>query len=135
MKKKQKKQKKILDKYDPIIYPRILYVCKNCTLKDLQDRFTTRSGTEISDKWDPSSETFTFYAIDKKTKDRVILVCIGYKSDSMADYICDICHEAEHVKQSIFEDIGLPTTVDSQEADAYLVGWAAKCIYTTFIKK
>lgn len=131
----KKKQKKILDKYNPIIYPRILYVCKNCTLKDLQDRFTTRSGTEISDKWDPSSETFIFYAIDKKTKDWVILVCIGYKSDSMADYICDICHEAEHVKQSIFEDIGLPTTVDSQEADAYLVGWAAKCIYTTFIKK
>ena len=131
----KKKQKKILDKYDPVIYPRILYVCKNCTLKDLQDRFTTRSGTEISDKWDPSSETITFYAIDKKTKDWVILVCIGYKSDSMADYICDICHEAEHVKQSIFEDIGLPTTVDSQEADAYLVGWAAKCIYTTFIKK
>lgn len=131
----KKKQKKILDKYDPVIYPRILYVCKNCTLKDLQDRFTTRSGTEISDKWDPSSETFTLYAIDKKTKDQVILVCIGYKSDSMADYICDICHEAEHVKQSIFEDIGLPTTVDSQEADAYLVGWAAKCIYTTFIKK
>ena len=131
----KKKQKKILDKYDPVIYPRILYVCKNCTLKDLQDRFTTRRGTEISDKCDPSSETFTCYAIDKKTKAWVILVCIGYKSDSMADYICDICHEAEHVKQSIFEDIGLPTTVDSQEADAYLVGWAAKCIYTTFIKK
>lgn len=131
----KKKQKKILDKYNPVIYPRILYVCKNCTLKDLQDRFTTRSGTEISDKCDPSSETFTLYAIDKKTKEWVILVCIGYKCDSMADYICDICHEAEHVKQSIFEDIGLPTTVDSQEADAYLVGWAAKCIYTTFIKK
>ncbi len=130
-----KKQKKIIDKYDPIIYPRVLYVCKNCTLKDLQDRFTTRNNTEISDKWNPSSETFTFYAIGKKTKDWVILVCIGYKSDSMPDYICDICHEAEHVKQSIFEDIGLPTTVDSQEADAYLVGWAAKCIYTTFIKK
>ena len=131
----KKKQKKIIDKYDPIIYPRVLYVCKNCTLKDLRDRFTTRAGAEISDKWDPSSETFTFYAIDKKTKYWVILVCMGYKSDNMPDYICDICHEAEHVKQSIFEDIGLPTTIDSQEADAYLVGWAAKCIYTTFIKK
>lgn len=131
----KKKQKKMIDKYDPVIYPRLLYVCKNCTLKDLRDRFTTRKGLEISDEQDPSNETFTFYAIDKKTKDWVILVCIGYKSDSMEDYISDICHEAEHVKQSIFEDIGLPTTVDSQEADAYLVGWAAKCIYTTFIKK
>ena len=132
---KKKNQKKIIDKYDPVIYPRLLYVCKNCTLKDLRDRFTTRKGLEISDEWDPSSETFTSYVIDKKTKDQVILVCIGYKCDSMEDYISDICHEAEHVKQSIFEDIGLPTTVNSQEADAYLVGWAAKCIYTTFIKK
>ena len=131
----KKKQKKIIDKYDPIIYPRLLYVCKNCTLKDLRDRFTARNGTEISDKWDPLNETFTFYAIDKKTKDWAILVCIGYKHNSIADYVSDICHEAEHVKQSIFEDIGLPTTVDSQEADAYLVGWAAKCIYKTVIEK
>lgn len=131
----KKKQKKIIDKYDPVIYPRFLYVCKNCTLKDLRDRFTTRNYTEISDKQDPSSGTFTLYAIDKKTKDYVIVVCIGCENNSMVDYVSDICHEAEHVKQSIFEDIGLPTTVDSQEADAYLVGWAAKCIYTTFIKK
>lgn len=131
----KKKQKKIIDKYDPIIYPRLLYVCKNCTLKDLRDRFTTRNDKEISDERDPSSETFTFYAIDKKTKDWVILVCIGCKRNSIADYVSDICHEAEHVKQSIFEDIGLPTTVDSQEADAYLVGWAAKCIYKTIIEK
>lgn len=131
----KKKQKKMIDKYDPVIYPRLLYVCKNCTLKDLRDRFTTRKGLEISDEWDPSKDTFTSFLIDKKTKDWIILVCIGYKNDSMEDYISDICHGAEHVKQSIFEDIGLPTTVDSQEADAYLVGWAAKCIYTTFIKK
>lgn len=131
----KKKQKKIIDKYDPIIYPRVLYVCKNCTLKDLQDRFTTRRGAEMPDKWDPSRETFTPCVIDKKTKDWAILVCIGYKCESIPDYISDICHEAEHVKQSIFEEIGLPTTVDSQEADAYLVGWAAKCIYTTLMKK
>lgn len=131
----KKKQKKIIDKYDPVIYPRLLYVCKNCTLKDLRDRFTTRNDEEISDEWDPSSETFTFYALDKKTKQWVILVCMGHKRKNTADYVSDICHEAEHVKQSIFEDIGLPTTVDSQEADAYLVGWAAKCIYKTVIEK
>ena len=67
----KKKQKKIIDKYDPVIYPRLLYVCKNCTLKDLRDRFTTRRDTEISDEWDPSSGTFTLYAIDKKTKDLI----------------------------------------------------------------
>lgn len=131
----RKKQKKIIDKYDPIIYPRVLYVCKNVTLKDLRERFTNRNGSEISDKWNPEEETFTYYAVDRKTDDWVIVVCMGYKHKNTADYVEDTCHEAEHVKQSIFEDIGLPTTIDSQEADAYLVGWAAKCIYTTLMKK
>lgn len=131
----KKKPKKVIDSYDPVIYPRTLYVCKNITLKDLRDRFTTRTGTEISSEWDPETETFTFCAKDKKTQEYCIFVCIGYKCKSTADYISDICHEAEHVKQSIFEDIGLLTTTDSQEADAYLVGWAAKCIYTTLMKK
>lgn len=131
----KKKQKKIIDKYDPVIYPRCLYVCKNISIKDLRERFTTRKGEEISDNWDPENETFTLYAVDKKTGDWVIVVCIGYKHKNKTEYISDICHEAEHVKQSIFEDIGLPTTTDSQEADAYLVGWAAKCIYITIMEK
>ena len=67
----KKKQKKIIDKYDPVIYPRLLYVCKNCTLKDLRDRFTARNGTEISDKWDPLNETFTFYDTKRQLYDEV----------------------------------------------------------------
>lgn len=128
-------KKKIIDKYDPIIYPRILYVCKNVTLKDLRDRFTTRDGREIDSEWDPEEEVFTFYGKEKKTNENVLICCFGYKYKTTADMISDIAHEAEHVKQSIFDDIGLPTTTDSQEADAYLVGWAAKCMYITLIKK
>ena len=118
----KKKQKKIIDKYDPVIYPRLLYVCKNCTLKDLRDRFTTRGGLEISDKWDPSSETFTFYAIDKKTKDWVILVCIGYRNDNMEDYISHICHEAEHVKQAMLDYYNI---IDKGENAAYTIAYIA----------
>lgn len=129
------KKKKIIDRYDPIIYPRILCVCKNITLKDLRERFSTRSKKEISDGFDPERDTFTLYAYDNKYKEYVVVVCIGYKCENMTEYVSDICHEAEHVKQSIFEDIALPTTTDTQEADAYLVGWAAKCIYTTLMKK
>lgn len=131
----KKKEKKIIDMYDPIIYPRKLVVTKNVTLQDLRKRFTSRFGNILSDDFDPEGYTYTYFATDIKTNEHVVLVNIGYKQKDMCEYINDIAHEAEHVKCSIFDDIGLPNTVDSQEADAYLVGWAAKCIYKTLIKK
>lgn len=131
----KKKQKKVIDIYDPVIYPRKLVVTKNVTLQDLRKRFTFRSGDVLSDEYNPEGYTYTCFVTDIKTNEYVVLVNIGYKQKDMSEYINDIAHEAEHVKCSIFDDIGLPNTVDSQEADVYLVGWAAKCIYKTLIKK
>lgn len=131
----KKKEKKTIDTYDPIIYPRKLVVTKNVTLQDLRKRFTSRSGHTLSDLYDPEGYTYTYYAKDIKTGENIVLVNMGYKQKDVSEYIDDIAHEAEHVKCSIFDDIGLPNTVDSQEADAYLVGWVAKCIYKTLIKK
>lgn len=131
----KKKTKKIIDKYDPIIYPRLLCVCKNITLPDLRKYFELYDGHEIPDEYDPIDNTFTLRVRDKKTYKYVILVSFGFKNNSAAKDVSDIAHEAEHVKQFIFEDIGLCSTIDSQEADAYLVGWAAECMYKTLIKK
>lgn len=131
----KKKEKKIMDVYDPVIYPRRLVVTKNITLQDLRKRYKSRSGNELSDDFNPEKYTYTYNAMDIKTNEFIVLVNIGYKQKEMCEYINDIAHEAEHVKCSIFDDIGLPNTTDSQEADAYLVGWATKCIYKTLIKK
>lgn len=131
----KKKEKKIIDTYDPIIYPRELVVTKNVTLQDLRKRFTFRSGDMLSDEYDPEGNTYTCFVTDTKTGKYIVLVNIGYKQKDMSGYINDIVHEAEHVKCSIFDNIGLPNTIDSQEADAYLVGWAAECIYKTLTKK
>lgn len=131
----KKKEKKVIDIYDPVIYPRKLVVTKNVTLQDLRRRFTFRSGDVLSEEYDPEGYTYTCFVTDIKTNEYVVLVNIGYKQKDMSEYINDIVNEAEHVKCSIFDDIGLPNTIDSQEADAYLVGWVAECIYKTLIKK
>lgn len=128
------KKKLIIDEYDPIIYPRKLWVGKNASLKDLQKRFLTRDGEEIDESWDPTDGTFTIYV-----QDRVTGKCGCYVN--IADWAYDenlinvIAHEAEHVKISIFHDCHVESNFDAQEVDAYLVGWCTQCIYNTVTKK
>lgn len=136
MAKKPGKTKKRLriDTYDPVIYPRLLFVCKNATLNDLRKRFVCRDGDELDDEWDPVEGTFTLYVKDRTTDLYGVLINLAdwaLKSDKL---INNITHEAEHAKISIFEDCHLDTDSKSQEADAYLIGWIAQCVYNTVTK-
>lgn len=128
------KKKLVIDEYHPTIYPRKLWVGKNASLKDLQKKFLTRSGEEIDESWDPTDGTFTLYVQDKVTGKYGCYVNIA---DWAYDegFISAIAHEAEHVKISMFHDCHVKSNFDSQEVDAYLVGWCAQCIYNTAIKK
>lgn len=132
---KKTTKKKVIDKYDPQIYPRQLWVSKNVTMSDVCKRFSNRDDSELDKSWDPTEGTFTLCVKDKQTGKYGLLVnfadwALGDKSQ-LVNYVT---HEAEHVKSSIFDDIGLITNPDSQEADAYLIGWIAQCIYETVTK-
>lgn len=128
------KKKFTINEYDPLIYPRKLWVCKNATLKDLQKRFLTRDGEEIDESWDPIDSTFTIYVQDRITNKLGLCVNIAdWAYDE--NFINVIAHEAEHVKISIFHDCHVDSNFESQEVDAYLVGWCAQCIYNTAMKK
>lgn len=129
-------KKKVIDKYDPQIYPRLLWVSKNVTASDICKRFSNRDDGELSASWDPSEDTFTLCVKDKQTGKYGLLVNFAdWALEDKTKLVKYVSHEAEHVKSSIFNDIGLITNPDSQEADAYLIGWAAQCIYDTLMKK
>lgn len=130
-----KKKKAIIDKYDPVIYPRLLYVCKNCTEKDINKLFVGRGGEYI--RLGDSYFMYTVPAINKKTNKYVVLVIIHDDAvkESIEDQVNYCAHEADHVNFSICDDIDLSIPTSAQEASAYLTGWATKCIFTTLKKK
>ena len=133
---KNTKKKLIIDKYNPQIYPRKLWVCKNAKLKDIQKRFKLRSNREIDDEWDPQEGVYTLFVEEKATKELGCLVNFAdFAFDKRNAIINAICHEAEHTKNSIFYDIHHESDPKSDEVDAYLVGWIAQCIYDTMTKK
>lgn len=130
-----KKKKPIIDKYDPIIYPRLLYVCKNCTEEDINKLFVGRGGEYI--RLGNSYFMYTVPAINKKTNKYVVLVIIhdDVVKESIEDQVSYCAHEADHVNFSICDDIDLSIPTSAQEASAYLTGWGTKCIFTTLKKK
>ena len=133
---KKKTKKLIIDQYDPQIYPRLLWCCKNAKLSDLQKRFVLRDKKEIDESWHPQEGVYTLYVEEISTKKYGCLVNFpDYVFKDKDNFINVITHEAEHVKNSIFYDIHLDGGIEADEADAYLVGWIAQCIYNTMIKK
>lgn len=127
-----------IDEYDPVIYPRKLWVSLyDNTMKPFTNRFCYRDGCELTDMGNSGETNARTYCVVEKSTGKygylVLIDSIGLKDKALLIDI--IAHESEHVKTNIFEDIQLYTNVESQEADAYMVGFIAKSIWKTIFSK
>lgn len=127
-----------IDEYDPVIYPRKLWVSLyDNTMKPFTDRFCYRDGCELTDMGNSGETNARTYCVVEKSTGKygylVLIDSIGLKDKALLIDI--IAHESEHVKTNIFEDVQLYTNVESQEADAYMVGFIAKSIWKTIFSK
>lgn len=127
-----------IDEYDPVIYPRKLWVSLyDNTMKPFTNRFCYRDGCELTDMGNSGETNARTYRVVEKSTGKygylVLIDSIGLKDKELLIDI--IAHESEHVKTNIFEDIQLYTNVESQEADAYMVGFIAKSIWKTIFSK
>lgn len=130
MREKENKKEVLVYEYDPMIYPRKLFVMKECEIKDIKERFSTRDDEEIEIEIEKGSESAlrTFPMV--KIKDTgaygelvVVFVKPKYVSCGM------ISHEAFHVTMDILSELGVMFHADNQEPIAYMVGWVAQCIH------
>lgn len=131
-----KRKKKIIDEYHPNIYPRRLWVCKNCEFKDLNKKFCNIDGTDLNKEWYSSDkyDALTVRVMDRKNKYLGIMIALHTESKDKIELVKICSHEAEHVKFMIFDDCAICSNYDAQEADAYLIGWTTQCIFKTAIK-
>lgn len=125
-------KKKVIDKYEMDIYPRVLWICKNLTAEDINKKFEVKEPFKIDVYY-----TFSVMCRERKTGNYGYIINLSentLKKKDMSEIIKDISHESEHVKVMLFEEIGQIETYDGQEASAYLVGWVASKVYKTFKK-
>ncbi len=127
-----------LDEYNPVIYPRKLWVAKS--LEDLDEYFTFLS-MDGNNEPVPFDKVLGHFEADSgimfvtrvlRNSDGAlgVLVVIVDLDGVSADVIP---HEAVHVADYYYEELGMYTQDfrDGNEAYAYLVGWAGGCISKT----
>lgn len=107
-----------LYEFNPVLYPRKLWVLKDADDKYIKETFSYYDGTEISTEGCYQYDSYVIKARRKNDNMLGCLVVIQYRNISVET----IAHEAVHVATDIFDDIRAIHDANNQEPFAYLVG-------------
>lgn len=111
--------KKIFE-YDPMIYPRKIWVAVGASTEELSAEFVG-----IDDMGD-ADIAVTYYTVRKSDKKYGVLIRFRKRGDITPSVSS---HEAVHAALEIFRCIGAEVDVENQEPLAYIVDWITDCIW------
>lgn len=108
-----------IHEFDPVIYPRLLWIVVNPKKEVLEDLFEGNFNQE------DDSLAIVYQTIRKKPDKRCGCLIVFNSKKYMTTEV--IAHEATHVALDIFSYLGIECDGQHQEALAYFIGWVAKC--------
>ena len=119
--------------YDPVIYPRKLWVCVRGSITDIAKTFDDKDGSDkvISEEDVENSVAFTFPAILHESMDYGVVVWL-HRLSAVDD--ATVTHEAIHAENFMFSQLGVALDLENDEAQAYLGGFIGSCIAKTLKK-
>lgn len=110
--------------YDPIIYPRKLWIIPSFD-KELLTKFLDRDGKQINIDIDGCSGA-SIQVLHKKTNKLGELIIFNSPKDATPNVIV---HESAHATLNICLDLNMIVEKDCQEHFTYLIGWIVDCCY------
>lgn len=112
--------------FDPIIYPRKLWVGITNNCNAIREQFNYEYESELENVME-NSTAFVFPCALKESGS--LGVCVIFKNKENMD-TKTIAHESVHIASQIFSDCNMAMGFDGgkDEHFAYLAGWAADCI-------
>lgn len=118
------KNKTIIHRFEAVVYPYRIWVAFTDNIESLNDNLMEYpSEKPFVIPIDKKLGGFTTMAVDKEGYIGSLIVYVTKKDCT----IKTIAHEATHAARDFWEYIN--EDVAGVEADAYLVGWIADCIY------
>ena len=110
--------------FDPVIYPRKLWITYDATPEELNEMFPTGDINGAPFKDETGYYGITYRTADKDNKGG-ILIRFSDNKEAMTPW--NITHEAVHAAGYICNYIGIDADWDNDEAFAYLTTWIVKC--------
>lgn len=120
----KKRQAKIYQ-FDPMIYPRFLWVVTGGDYSDIKKWFLHYSGEEIEESDIENMGGMTNSVTFRHNQCLGILIWFPNIHLAKANWIT---HESTHGTLELFDQLGLRVDYRNQEPVAYLAGWFAECI-------
>lgn len=125
------KKKCIIDRYNTV-YTFDLYVIVNPNQEAIDERFCFKKDeTSITDDEWANYTAYTCAGVWDKEKNKECIVVVINKLQDEEQDVNTFAHEAFHVAATILDSCNISLTEDTNEAYAYLVGYAAECMYKT----
>jgi hypothetical protein len=117
------KKKVVIHEFDPVIYPRKLWVVVTDNPKILRDNFNFEEDCE--NHFDTAA-AFVFPVSQKETRLIGVCICFVKKSNMI---LKNIVHESIHTTSLMFHALNMSMGFDGgkDEHYAYLAGWIAEC--------
>lgn len=110
-----------IHEFDPVIYPRRLWVVVNCPASVLNDMF--------EDKYEDLPESASAEVVPARRLKPEVLGGVLVRFKSKKDMTTSIItHESSHAAMEIYDYIGAKVDIQNQEPFSYLAGWVADCI-------
>lgn len=120
--------------FSPTIYPFRLWVSVNPSFEDVKDKFwllnkkNERIDFDAEESWNSTTTVASCYPVSDKESGRTGIFCGIFRKDRLS--VGTTAHEASHITDFISDSFGLSGfNFDDGEARAYLIGWAANCIW------
>lgn len=120
----KKRQAKIYQ-FDPMIYPRFLWVVTGGDFSDIKKWFLYYNGEELDDRDIETMGGMTQSVTFRHNQCLGILIWFPNIHLAKANWIT---HESTHGTLELFDQLGLRVDYRNQEPVAYLAGWFAECI-------
>ena len=123
-----------IHEFSPTIYPFKLWVSVNPSFEDVKDKFwllnndNERIDFDAEKSWNSTTTVASCYPVSDKESGWIGIFCRVFRKDRLSVGVA--AHEASHITDFISDSFGLSGfNFDDGEARAYLVEWAANCIW------
>ena len=119
-----------IHEFNPVIYPFKLWIVVSKDLKAINESFTTLEGNEVYFDVPVGTDAWVGHIPLKYDGLNGILMVFKNKKEIT---VSNVAHETNHALKVIWDYLGEETIGD--EANAYLAGWIAECIWKVKLNK
>lgn len=115
--------------FDPVVFPRLLFVAVGGEKEDIANKLKDYDDDPLFIEKADVEESYALTCSKCKNRKSGEFGTLVWLHDTDNINVKVVAHEAVHAASAIMEQCGIKSDNENDEAQAYLVGYCAECIW------